>query len=839
MIRNRIAPLVFLALTAGVAHADEAVIMRDGFTLRGRAFKEGETVRDFHGDATTFTRFAAFDVLDCGPKFYFYSSHSRKGAEVEKDLAKDKLTIFRKTAPGFRRQKLPAFGEMRVGEFNSAWRRTLEIGPRGGAAEKIDQIITYMDPYTLYVVSITHEWRQAYDTKDFGTETIRKLLSTHPETRDSVFGFIDPVRRIAIASFLKEVGWIAAARADLDKLKKDAPWVWTTDATEKYDKLISELDVAETRWVIGELEAMVNSSQYKAASRFLTDYKPKNADAKDLARLTELKAKIEIVQPRYELTKRLLRELLDRENGAARLAVNGALGGGAVIPQIPAKAVGIEMATLLNGGEAVFAELHPDTVPRVDTFTDLAGQEDKLRIAGQDPSRGANQLLALAITGWLKGKGGADPDPKSAVKYWNTRVMAMAYLRDEVLNNRNGLLRKYLQSSDKLEPKELAQVITHLPPIDQENLAKIRGAKIDPKLAGANEIYTVETGSIPEDTKGMTYLLRLPPEYNPGRSYPVVIGLNDPRLSPEKMCGALAGDAARNGYILAVPLWCSQFGDQKFDYSGKDHWLVTATIRDLSRKFQIDQDKVFAFGFGQGANFSLDLAMSRPDIFAGVVSMGPTPVQQFYQDYWRNSQKMPLYCVTGETAGSSYDSLRKLYENWLPRGYPSIMALYKGRGIEWYQNEVPVIFEWMNRKTRVRGVASLRLNAATFDPWHTFRETDNRFYWIGTDAINAGNKLKDPERPDKPPVSAQFRGDIRKGNEIVVDEVRGIRKITIWLERDMIDWTVPLKLNIPSAPVVRKPVIMVPDLQILFEELYRTGDRKMLFFGKIEIPVSG
>ncbi len=841
MMRNRMIALGLLALGAGATPADEAVIMRDGFTLRGRAFKEREAVPDFGGGQFSFPRLAAFDVIDSGPKFYFFSSHSRKGAEIEKDVPKDKLTAYRKDSFGTRGQKLPGLGELRVTEFNSAWRRTMEIGPRGGGAVKIDQIVSYLDPHTTYVVSTSHAWRQCYDTKDLGTETIRKLLATHPETRDSVFGFIDPVRRIAIAAFLKDIGWLGAAKADLEKLKKDAPWAWSKDATEKFDRLSGEIDGAETRWILGELDAMVNSGQYLNATKFLGDYQPKNADAKDLAKMAELKAKIEIVQPRYELTKRLLRELLDGESGEARKFANGALGGGIVVPNVPGRVIAAEMATLLKGGEAVYDELHPDSTGRVELFTDVASEDDKLRKAGRATARKPEQLLALAISGWLKGKGGAFPDAKSAAKCWNTREMAMVYLRSDVQNDRTGTLKKYLQSTDKLAPDELAQVITLLPPIDREpDVTKIRGGtKLDAKKVGIDGVFKVETGPVPEDSGGLTYLLKLPPEYNPGRSYPVVIALNDPVMDPEKLLAGLALDASRHGCILAAPIWCSSFGNKPFDHSGKDHWLVTATIRDLARKYQIEQDKVFAYGFGQGANFALDLSMSRPDIFAGIVCMGPMPVPQFYQDYWRNAQKMPVYCITGEIAGTSYDALRKLYEHWLPLGYPSIMCLYKGRGIEWYQNEVPTTFEWMSRKTRVRGNASLRLNAARFDPWQTFRETDNRFYWVGTDSINAVNKLKDPERPDKPPLAAQFRGDIRKDNEIVIDQVRGIRKITIWLERDMIDWKSPVKLNIPSAVGLPKPKVYEPDLKIMFEELYRTGDRKMLFFGKIEVTVGG
>ena len=36
---------------------------------------------------------------------------------------------------------------------------------------------------------------------------------------------------------------------------------------------------------------------------------------------------------------------------------------------------------------------------------------------------------------------------------------------------------------------------------------------------------------------------------------------------------------------------------------------------------------------------------------------------------------------------------------------------------------------------------------------------------------------------------------------------------------------------------VYKPRVIKPDLRLMLEELYKTGDRKMLFFGKIEIDV--
>jgi pimeloyl-ACP methyl ester carboxylesterase len=261
-------------------------------------------------------------------------------------------------------------------------------------------------------------------------------------------------------------------------------------------------------------------------------------------------------------------------------------------------------------------------------------------------------------------------------------------------------------------------------------------------------------------------------------------------------------------------------------------------LRDLGRRFAIDPDRVFLFGFGEGANFAMDMGMSHPDLFAGVVAMGPTLLGPFFQEYWRNGQKLPVYSVIGELSGPAFESLRKIYEKWLPLGYPGLMTVYKGRPNEWFANEVPTIFEWMNRKTRVRGTASLRLNATRFEPWQSMRDSDRRFYWVEFGTLSPFNTMK-YDRPQIPPTPAQFRADISKGNDIVITDLRGVRKLTIWLERDMIDWTKKVSISVPSSKTPWKPKELTPDPRVMFEHLYETGDRKMLFFGKLDFEIFG
>jgi hypothetical protein len=209
---------------------------------------------------------------------------------------------------------------------------------------------------------------------------------------------------------------------------------------------------------------------------------------------------------------------------------------------------------------------------------------------------------------------------------------------------------------------------------------------------------------------------------------------------------------------------------------------------------------------------------------------------QFFQKYWQNAQKLPVYCLTGELSGTSFSDLRKLYENWLPLGFSSLLSVAKGRSNEWFATELPTIFDWMNRKTRVRGTQALKLDNTRFDPWQSMRDTDRRFYWVEFGELMP-TAIMNPDRLTVLPQPASIRADIR-GNEVVLNDIGRVRKVTIWMERDMFDWEREIKVTCATAKGAGwKPRKLKPDPVVLFENLYQTGDRKLLFFGKIEIDI--
>ena len=823
------------------AAADDAVIFRDGFVLRGRAFQEKESMpTDL--SKYKFDRFALLDIVESGPKWYFFSRHSKKGAVIEKDIVREQVVKFTRQRPVAVGRPLPALGDVTPSEFDIHWRRKLTNRNPGQVDDIIDQVITYIDSKQVFLSSFSHRWNASLATNELGPAIVRKLLGTHPETRDSIFGFVNPERRVRIARFLKECGWYPQARTMLDDLKKEAPWAWPKKADDLFDEVTKEIDTAETAYIVTELEIAISAGRWTEANKMVELFKPKTTDAAALSKLTELRAKVQIAQPHYENTVRLLRHTIDRLRGDTDGLPWGAILGGFPSTLMPKKQLTNDQKILAGAAEVVLKELHPDSAPRVQRFTDSANQDEKQMAKGSTPFNKPEELLTLAVSAWLLGPGGAVKTPEWGVDYWNTRTMALAYLKQEIGNKRAPLLKDWLATTRKRDEvviaQELAQIIGNLPPIDPEDPAKIRGAKVAVEKVGVPDVVKITTGLTADGPQNnLEYFLRLPPEYHHGRSYPVIIALNHAIFPAEQIIGGLAFETARRGYILAAPEWGNLFGNANHDLSGKDHPIVLATIRDLARKFQVDPDRVFVLGFGEGGNFALDLAMSKPDHFAGVVAMSPAADDKFYLEYWRNAQKLPVYTITGEMAGVGFERMRNMNEKWLPYGYPMLLSVYKGRGFEWYGCELPTVFDWLDRKKRVRGTASLRLDSTTVQPWQMMRDSDDRFYWIGGGDLKAGNKMVPPATPKLP---ATFWADIKAGNNIVVSSVRGLNRIIVWLEKDMIDWEKPVTVSISGQiGAGMKAKKLTPDLQLMFEELYRTGDRKMLFFGKLEFKVGG
>ena len=415
----------------------------------------------------------------------------------------------------------------------------------------------------------------------------------------------------------------------------------------------------------------------------------------------------------------------------------GAAGGLGMVTWAPPKDLSREARELADAAGHVFAELHPDSALRIETFVTLALQAERERAADKEPTKKPNELLATAISGWAMGRNGATPNIDSALKIWSARDLILGYQRNETIAGRGELLGKF-KKTVSLEIPQLAQIISLLPPVDPDDLDNRSGKPVELGKGVPSGVYRRKSGPVTGFPTGIDYLVKLPPEYHHGRAYPILIVLTTPGIDAEKILAPLMTESEKNGYIVIAPEWVRAVRQERLAVEREDHVYVTATLRDAVRHFTVDNDRVFLCGVAEGANMAMDIGSSHPDLFAGVIPMAPIPRWQGqFIETWRNAQKLPFYVVTGEMAGASVTNLKNIFLKWAPHGFPAVMTIYKGRAVEWYAAETPVIFDWMSRKKRVNGTATLALGTNRH-AWQMLREGDNRFYWLQADKVSPG-----------------------------------------------------------------------------------------------------
>jgi hypothetical protein len=821
------------------AQSAEVVVLKDGFMIQGNVRKETESLRDPFAKGVMVLKADGFDYVDDGPRMTIFSSHYKQLGEVSKDIRlRPDYRAFSNPITYRKNNQLPFMTGIReMPEFNEKWRRTLKVNLPGNDWDKIDQQITYLDPYCCYIVSSSHVWTQSFRTVELGPKTVRKLLSMHPELAEKD-GKVDPARRIAIARFLKDAGWLYESKTELENLKKLAAGPYDKDPQDQYEKLLKEIDTSAAELVVNEAEFAVNAGRYQHASEMLALFPEKSADAKVVDRATKLMAQVKTAREQYETGRKHLRILIDDALGSGAVRPFIAAGGGPVVAVLPVKAANPQLVALATAAEEVYSELHPDTVGRIEFFVNLAAQVEREKGMGQPPTKKPEELLATAISGWAKGKNGATPNYDLALRLWAARQMILDYQRGGSLNERNNVLNAYKKLPNPIGLDELTQVISLVPPAEPENLDDRTGTLV--KGSGLPDgIYRRRSAPFGSHPAGLDYFVKLPPEYQHGRAYPVIVACTQPSLPAEHFIASIAAEADRHGYIVIAPDWAPTFSGKASTWSwdGADHDYVTGALRDTIRHFTVDTDRVFLLGGGPGADMAMDVGISHPDLFAGVVAVGPNPKWgSFFMHYWRNGQKLPFYVVSGEMAGEANAALRQIYAPWVRHGFPSLQVLYRGRAFEWYPAEVPVIFDWLGRKKRITTTASMRLGG-TGEPirWQIMRETDNHFYWLGAERVHPGNLSPDNKPNPNLTKVADLTGDIQ--GDLIAIKSQGVRQISIYLGRDMINWSRPVRVSINRnlAPGWKTGGKMIEqDINVLMEDYYQRGDRRMLFLARLE-----
>jgi hypothetical protein len=764
------------------------LIFKDGFTVQGRVKQEMTGFSDPNGGFFSIPATGKPYWVDDGVRNIYFSPNQLKEAD---DEAGKKVDLVKFARNGWtNRPPLPQKWEVDdVTPWDDNLERIVKMTVAGKQVE-CKQRITGLTPDSIKVESERYKWICYIQTKELSGATVKRIVEAQLArdlVKDPEGGTKakDIEYRVKAYRFLLQANFLDEAADVLNRLVKDHP-----GQKSNADPLLENLKRLKALQVVDSLMLADKSKLHDEVRRLLGDYSKKELE-KILDERTQLK--VQAVKEKYATFEEKIKD-------SKRLLE----GFPSIVP--PAKVEYYKAAA-----DAILAELNPDTVGRLETFLGQALDYERAVKDKRKPEQSAEEVLAFAMTGWLRGSNSAEKSPKVAQEQWEVRQLLLEYLRSDDATYRKGKLIPALKARG-LTVDEAMQFLKFLPPPDAE-----KDPPLKPKKMQANGAGLV----------GVQYELQLPPGYHHQRAWPVLIALHH---SEEQAAAALArwsALAAQHGYILAAPHWGKGI-KTNYSYTAAEHATVLETLRDLRRRFQVDSDRVFLFGGEEGGSMAFDVGLSHPDQFAGVIPMSGMP-KYFGIRYWPNGQYLPFYIVTGQNA-MGVEAIKPMFKDWTRGHYPSILVEYKGRPGEWFSAEQATIFDWMNRKRRASPQKEV---GRVGEEFRTHRTTDTQFYWISTNSVQT-NHVNSAAKWNQEMHPATLGAGIYADNTVMI-RTTGVGSVTLWFGPKMLDYkqNVQFKVN-GSAPLARQ---VTPSLETLLETLTESGDRQRLYFARVDLKL--
>jgi len=665
-----------------------------------------------------------------------------------------------------------------IDPFDEFARRIFTFNTAQGPVD-IVQGITALTPRWAKVEGISHVWDMRIATSSIPRDVLHKILLKQ----------IDPKNiehRKKLARFYLQGEQYAEARKALEAIVEAFPQ--QGDIRRELEPSIRSLRQMAARRLLSELKLRRAAGQHRMVFDKLGTFPSENVAGEILQAVGEMIREYDTAKSRaeefFEQFDALLAELKDTADG---------------------ERIGPIRAEIRK-------ELNVNTLPRMAAFLQHAEDADLL------PA----EKISLAISGWLLGCDSATENLAVSLSLFRVRRLVRQYLNDPVKLGRERIIG-YLRGEEGASAALVAKLLAHMKPPAQP------GEPVSDKWPG---YYKQEIPGSPKEPP-VTYLVQLPPEYDPYRRYPAIITLHGAGTTAAHQVdwwaggwtkgGWRAGQATRYGYIVIAPQWTTEHQKQ-YGYSAREHAAVLDSLRDACRRFAIDTDRVFLSGHSIGGDAAWDIGLAHPDLWAGVIPI-VAQSDRYCALYWENAKLLPFYFVCGELDGAKMTRNARDLDRYLRRGYNCTVVEYLGRGHEHFYEEVLHIFDWMGRCRRDFFPRDFTCS--------TMRQWDNFFWWVELEGLPPG-AMVDPAQwpPSRGTQPVQLSAKITNNNGIYVRT--GSVRVTVWVAPQMLDFRQRASIVVNARRMNAREPFVQPNLRTLLEDVRTRGDRQNPFWAKFE-----
>ena len=683
-------------------------------------------------------------------------------------------------------QRIPDNGRRVVGvgqilgttPFDEYGRRVLSVGTAGGRID-IVQGITQIAARWTSVEGIITERPYLLDmriaTSSIPRDVLKRVIDQHLDRTN-------PDDRLRVVRLFLQAERYDDARAELDEVLRDFPDL--ADLAQQRKDLAA---LAAAR-LLDEVLVRGRVGQDRLALDLLEQFPADDAGGETVEAVRE-------ARNRYRQRQDSARLLLDALRQREKQLVNDddRREAGTIIDEIEQ---GLSFASL----------------DRLATFARL----------GTDSDMPADAALAMAINGWLQGAASADRNLNLALSSMRVR----------------SLVGDYLRAADRAERDRIHAGLEQEEAFDAPTVTAI-ARQMQPPFAPPAEIapglHELEVPGL-EGEGSFRCLVQLPPEYDPLRKYPAVVSLHAAWSTPMNQIewwagmpgpdGQRRGQAARNGTIVIAPAWARE-QQTGYEYSAREHAAVLGSLRESLRRFSIDTDRVFLSGHSTGGDAAWDIAISHPDLWAGLVAISPA-AGKYVNHYWHNARTLPIYLVAGELDAACFGRNTMDLDRYFAKGFDATYVEYRGRGHEHFSDEILRIFDWMSRRQRTFFPPTI--DVVSMRPWDRF------FWWVEMERPPARTMVLPSQWPPPPGIRPfAIEAKTMPANTVPASMLSvhcGADRVRIWLSPELVDFSRPVTVTLDGRRLWKDTV--VPDKRLLLEDLRLRADRQHPFWAVVD-----
>ena len=778
--------LAFLSTPTFAQSQLSQLTLKNGMRFEGQFSRTGKLSRDIAKEIQTGGTGKPNVIVDDGLRRIFFPFRNIQPPIVPTNK---RTTIKIKQRSASSGKRLPyvdgVFGATPFDEFG---RRTITV--ISGGRKTITQEIVEISPIYTKLQCPNFVWDSRIATSSIPSDQLKRVILANAKRNGEKN---EAETRLEVVRLLSLSERYSDAAAELKTIIRDFPDLDKAN----HERLLEAYVQQYIDLILKEIARLRRAGQHKRAQFLLKGLDNTAAGTESLIQASEMLAG-------YEKSQRQAKRVLDELAPLVESTKDDDLPRAKMIARLAA-----EIKTDLN-------------------YSNLPRMADFLNLVGGDGLTDEEQL-AIGISGWLLGQGQSKRNLNVAASLLEVRNLVREYLRamgPDKRAVREELIGK-IKDREGGTPDYVAKLLANMkPPLD---------LPAPTNVAGMYEVSVPDT----DPSFPVEYTVQLPPgKYDPYRRYPVVVSLHATGSKPLSQITWWAGDydkkkqqrigqASRHGYIVIAPHWTKR-KQKSYEYSEREHDIVLRALRDASRRFSIDSDRVFISGHATGGDAAWDIALAHPDLWAGMVLVGARgdrgkSAPQYVTFYDDNAKHFPLYLVFGTLDGDKFHDNSIHTNRYMNAGYDPIIVQYQGRGNEHFFEEIQNIFQWMELHQRRPIPKKFEVSS--------MRPTDDYFWFAEFRGLPDTTMISPFAWPVEKPRAAQIEASIGAKNSIRVKS--GAKQTTIWLSPEIVDFNKRIQITVDGKKIRDD---YVPDLEVLLEDARQRADRQHVFWAKKTVP---